>query len=107
MLFIRTIEGITDTLGKFMRGEQAISFHHPTLAMQPFGFNWVEPGAFDGQIARQYPHSVTSSFIFDLVVVLPDPLTDLFADMPGSIIPHQHEHSLAHLPQLMAAPLQV
>src|SRR5438128_749034 len=106
MPFIRTTIGITYTLGKLVGGEQTVSFYHPALAVQPLWLNRVEPGAFGGQIARQYPHSVTPSLVLDLVVVLSHPFSNLFAHVPGSVIPHQHQYSFASLPQLMAAPLQ-
>lgn len=95
MLFIRTVEGITHTLGKLVRGEQAVSLHHSALAVQPFGFDGVEPGAFHGQIAHQYPHSVAIPFILHFVVVLSDPFPNLPANVPRRIVPHHHEHSLA------------
>src|SRR5207253_10098965 len=105
--FISTTIGVTDALGKLVGGEQADSLHYPALAVQPLGFNGVEPGAFRGQIADQYPHSVTSSFVLHFVVMFLDPLTNLVASMPGRIVPHQHEYPLTPLPQLTAAPLQV
>jgi hypothetical protein len=106
MLFVGTAIGIAYALGKFLGGEEAFSFHYPALAVQPSGFNRVEPGAFRREIARQYPHFVTPSLVLDLVVVLFDPLTNLFADVPGGVVPHHHKYPLASLPQLTAAPFR-
>src|SRR5450759_4623336 len=107
MLFIRTAVGIAHTLGKLLGGKQTVSFHHPALAVQPFGFNWVEPGTFGGQVTDQYPHTITLSFMLHLVVVFSDPLSNLFTHMPRCVVPYHHQHSLAPLPQFTAAPLQV
>src|SRR6266498_33937 len=107
MLFIRTVIGMAHTLGKLLRGEQAVSFHHSALAVQPLRLNRVEPWAFGGEIAHQYPHSVTSSFMLHLVVMFLDPLLNLTASVPGRIVPHHHQYPLASLPQLTAAPFQV
>ena len=88
----------------FVGGKQALSVHYPVLAVRPPGSDGVEPGAFDGQIARQFPHAVTSSFIVDLAVVLSDPLTNPEASMPGRVVPYQR--TSARLPRVICHALR-
>lgn len=58
MRFTVAAEGGTDVVLQLGGGEQLRRLCHPLLAMQPFGLDWVEPGAPDGQGADEQAHAV-------------------------------------------------
>src|SRR5215211_3362563 len=60
MLVVRTVEGRTHPLDQFVGTEQAIGFHHPTLAMHPPGLYRVQPRALLGQLAPYDPHAFSA-----------------------------------------------
>ena len=62
MWFIRTAKMGTNTLGQLLSGKQPVGFHHGTLAMNPPGFNRVEPGTFGRQVARQDANALALRF---------------------------------------------
>lgn len=72
--------------------------------MHPFGLDRIEPGALGWQQARENAHAFAT--LLDLLVVCVKPGTDQLTAVPGSVVPDEHEHSLARLVQLVAAPVQ-
>src|SRR5262245_41779229 len=57
--------------------------------MDPFRLDRVQPGAFAGQWADHETDS--RSALFDLPIVLPNPLSDRLAAVPGGVIPDQQQ----------------
>src|SRR5260370_13044267 len=72
--------------------------------MHPLRLDGVELGTFGGQKERQNPNAF--ALLLDLAVVLTNPDTYLFADMPGGVIPNQQPGGLALRLQSGATPLQ-
>jgi hypothetical protein len=79
-----------DAMHDLLRSEQPVRFDDRPFAMDPFGFNGVQPGAFPWQATRQDAHPLPG--LLPLVMVLPQPRTHLFTDMPRRVIPDQ-QHS--------------
>src|SRR5260370_19093727 len=72
--------------------------------MHPLRLDGVELGTFGGQKERRNPNAF--ALLLDLGVVLTNPDTYLFADMPGGVIPNQQPGGLALRLQSGATPLQ-
>jgi hypothetical protein len=70
--------------------------------MNPLGLYRVEPRALLGQKAAYDPHSFAT--VFNFPVVRGDPPSDLFGDVPGSVVPDLYPNLLAHRLKLLAAP---
>src|SRR5918993_4278836 len=99
---MRTVEDSADSLGQLVSREQPLGLYDLALAMDPLGLHIVEPRALDGQKAAYDPHSLAA--VLDLTVVRSDPPSDLFGDVPGSVVPDQHPNLLALRLKLLAAP---
>src|SRR2546421_11327169 len=97
MSVIGTLKVSTDPLGKLLGRKQAVGFDHLALAMNPFGFNGVEPGALGGQQERQNAYAF--SLLLNLLVVLTDPGPYSQTFVPGSVIPNEQPGRLALLLQ--------
>ncbi len=102
-------EVLTNAGSQLLSRQDAVSFGYCTLAMHPLRLDVVQPGAFGRQKARDDLHA---GFSFSpatkhLAVVLPYPITHFPADVPGGIIPDEHQHSLAFFGQAFTYPLQV
>ncbi|SRR5579885_402229 len=104
MSFIRTVIVGTDPLSQLLRRKQAVGFDHGALAMDPLGFNRIEPGALGGQKQGQNAYAFACGF--HLLVVVPNPGTHDLAVMPGGIIPDQQPSPFALGLQLVTAPVQ-
>src|SRR5215211_9402696 len=96
MLVVRTVEGRTHPLDQFVGTEQAIGFHHPTLAMHPPGLYRVQPRALLGQLAPYDPHAFCA--LLGCPVMLVDPSAHFMAYVPARVVPYQHPHLLTHRP---------
>jgi hypothetical protein len=81
---MRTVEDLAHALGQLVRREQPVGLYNLALAMNPLGLDRVEPRALDRQKAAYDPHSFAAAF--DSPVVGGDPLSDLFGDVPGSVV---------------------
>src|SRR5205814_10323077 len=86
-----------------------VGFSHCSLAMYPLRLDVVQPGALGRQKARDYldallPFSPASKH---LPIVLPYPVAHFPADVPGSVVPDEHQHALTLFSQAFAHPLQV
>src|SRR5215210_9273811 len=99
---MRTVEDRAYSLGQLVSCEQPVGLHNLALAMNPLGLHRVEPRALDGQKAAYNPHSTAAAF--DYSVVRSDPLSDLFGDVPGGVVPDQHPNPLVRRSKLSAAP---
>src|SRR5579859_1692894 len=74
-----------DTLGQLFGGKQSVGFDHVALAVDPFGFNRVEPGALRRQQKGQDTHA--SPIQLDLPIVLTNPGAHNQAFMEGGHCP--------------------
>ena len=79
----------TNAFSQKLRREQTIGFHNSLFGMHPLRLDGVEPGTFGGQKAGQNPNSF--AHLLDLAVMLTNPGTYLFTDMPGGVIPNQQK----------------
>lgn len=87
MLFMSTIKGGTNPLCQLLSRQNAVWLNDPPLAMQPLGFNRVQPRTFDRQRTDQDTDPLTGRF--DLTVMGSDPSPNRLTDVPGGIIPDQ------------------
>ena len=94
----------TDPPGNLLGGEQSGWFHDRPFAMHPFGFNGIQPRAFDGEKADDDANTV-AVVLHDTIVGM-NPGANLFADMPGGIVPDQEEHPLTLVRQVLADPVE-
>src|SRR5918994_1340047 len=104
MLVVRTSEGRADPICQLVGAQQTVGFDHPTLAVYPLGLYGVEPWALFGQQAADDPHPGFATALFDLPVMSGHPLSNLFGDVPGGVVPDQHPNLLARRLELLAAP---
>jgi hypothetical protein len=98
---MRTVKDPTDPICQLLSRQQPIGLHNLALAMNPLGLHRVEPGALLGQKAAYDPHSFAT--VFDSSVMRGDPPSDLFGDVPGSVVPDQYPNLLARRLKLLAA----
>jgi hypothetical protein len=103
MWLIRTSIVGTDPFGELLSGKESVGFNDRPFPVHPFGFNRVEPGALFGQQKGQDPNPLAR--LFPVLIVLPDPRANHFADMPGCMIPDEKPGGLAHHVQTRATPL--
>jgi hypothetical protein len=99
---MRTVEDQAYALSQLVSCEQSVRLYNLALTVNPLGFHRVEPRALFGQKAAYDPHSTAA--VFDLTVVRVDPRSDLFGDVPGSVVPDQNPNPLARRLKLLAAP---
>ena len=104
MFFMSTMKGGADAVSQLLGRQGAIWFKDPTLAMQPLGFNRVQPRTFDGQRTDQDAHTLAGGL--DLPVMLSDPSAHSLANMPRGIVPDQGQDPLAQGGYFGAAPRQ-
>ena len=99
---MRTVEDQAYSLSQLVSCEQSVRLDHLALTMDLLGLHRVEPRALGGQKAAYDPHSFAT--VFDLTVVRDDPLSDLFGDVPRSIVPDQNPNPFARRFKPFAAP---
>lgn len=104
MGFMRAVEGRTHPVDHFLGRQELRWFDDPSLAMAPRGLDWVQPRALARQGTDEDAHPATC--LFDLEVVLADPTAYLLADVPGGIVPGQHQGRFPPGLELGAAPGQ-
>src|SRR5215213_4893596 len=102
MLIVRTVEDRADPIFQLVSRQQPVGLYDLALAMDPLGLHRVEPRALGGQKAAYDPHSLAA--VFDSSVVRGDPPSDLFGDVPGSVVPDRHPNLLARRLKFLAAP---
>src|SRR3712207_2902659 len=71
MLVMRTSEDSADPLGELVSAQQTVGLDHFTLAVNPFGFDGVQPRTLLWQQATYDPNSGLASTVFDLAVMFP------------------------------------
>src|SRR5215207_10471501 len=99
---MRTVEDQAYSLSQLVSCEQSVRLDNLALTMDPLGLHRVEPRALFGQKAAYDPHSAAA--VFDLTLVRGDPPSELFGDVPGSVVPDQNPYTLARRLKLLAAP---
>src|SRR6266567_1874242 len=104
MWFIGAPKVSTNAFSQLLGREQAVRFYHSLLRMDPLRLDGIKPGALGGQEERQDANAFPS--LFDLLVVLPNPTPNHFADMPGGIIPDQEPVAFALGSQTLTTRLQ-
>ena len=105
MRFMGAAVGVGDAIGEVLDGQQTIGFDDAALAVDSGGFDGVEPGALDRQVAGDDPN--TDAALLDLAVVVTDPVAHQVADVPGGIVPDQEQGVLAVRMEFAAAPVQI
>src|SRR5712692_7642285 len=90
----------TNTSLQFVRAQDAFSFGNVALAMNPLGFNRVEPGTFRGQQARQDAHPPAG--LLDRLIVAAHPSANHLTLVPRGVIPDQYESRNRLRRQLLA-----
>lgn|SRR5512135_606179 len=104
MWLIRTMKIGTNPFSKLISGEQAIRLNYRPLAVHPFRFNGIEPGALFGQKKGQDAYAFAR--LLHLLVVRAYPIPNKLADMPGGMIPDQEPGGFAEFRQAIRAPLE-
>jgi hypothetical protein len=102
MRVMRTVKGSTDAICQVVGAEQAVGFHHPSLAVDPLRLYRIEPRTLFRQQATYDPHP--SAAPSDLPVVGGEPLSDLLGGVPRSVVPDKEPHFLASRFESLAAP---
>ena len=77
---------------EFLGTQDALGLHRVFLAVNPFGFNGIEPGAFHRQAAHQ---QTATALGLDAAIVGFEPICDLPTHMPTGIIPEQQQDAFA------------
>src|SRR5205085_62488 len=79
---------VAQALPKLLAGELAVGLDHGPLAVRPAGLDRVQPRALARQAADQQPAAAVA---LDPAVVGRDPGPHLAADVPGGVVPDQHQ----------------
>lgn len=87
-----------------MGRKHTIALDHVALAMDPLGFDGIEPGACGGQLERQNPHAFAR--LFDREVVFSDPGAHHLAYMPGGVVPNEEPMTFALCGQVLTTPVR-
>jgi hypothetical protein len=69
-------------------GQHAVGLHDRPLAMDPMWFQRIEPGTFHWQAAGEEPHPAVP---FHWLVMGAYPAAHFLANVPGGVIPNQHQ----------------
>jgi len=104
MFDMRAIKGGANSVSQGLLRKRSIRFKNSAFTVCPFGFNRVEPGAFDRQKTDQNSHPFSRSF--DRAIVFTNPGTYSLAGVPTSIVPNHGQNRLAQGFDFLAAPLQ-
>jgi hypothetical protein len=73
-------------------GQLPVRLDDGSFALQPLRFDGIEPRALHRQVAD---HQLAAALPLPRPVVRPDPPPHPLADVPGGVVPDQHEHPLA------------
>src|SRR5207302_1570677 len=109
MLNIVTAKVRADAVGQCRGGQLTIRLGYGTLAMHPLRLDVVEPGTFGRQEAGDNLNALftLSPSSKHTAVVLSQPIAYFTADMPGGVVPDEHQHPLALSSQTLTHPFQV
>src|SRR3989304_385624 len=102
MLFVTKPKMRTYPLDQLPSRKQAVGLYGLTLPMDPARLYPIEPRTLLGKQTGDNAYALTSCL--DPAIVSADPSTHLCADVPGRIVPHEHQNPLAKPLQLAAAP---
>src|SRR3954452_4584289 len=84
---------VAEPLLELATGELACRLDHRAFAVHPLGLDRVEPRALARQPADQ--EAAATAGLLDLAIVRPDPVPHLTADVPGGVVPDQHQDPTA------------
>ena len=102
-----TAEDPAYPIGEFVSAQQTLGLYNLALAVDPFGFDGVEPRTLLWQKAAHDPHPSFVATVFDFAVVLAEPAPDLFGDMPACVVvPDEKQDFLTDRFELLSAPSQ-
>src|ERR687892_2488530 len=104
MLVMRTTERPAYPLGKLVGSEEPVRLYDLALAMNPLRLYGVQPRAPLRKQAADDPHPFCA--LLDAAVVPPEPSPDLLGDVPTGVVPDEQQNLLAHLFELLQAPLE-
>ena len=104
MRFMITAIICADTICEFLSREQTCRLNDVALAVNPVRLNSIEPGTLAGQVESDDTHSC--ALLFDCAIMAPDPSADLFAEMPGCVVPDHDQSRLPQLVQFRTTPTQ-
>ena len=105
MRFRRTIQGTINLLFQFSRRQFSTRLYNSPFPMYPFWFNRIQPGAFGWQ--GTHPDANTLSQHRHLAIMFSNPVSNIFADMPGSVIPDQDQNPFTLGLKFFATPFQI
>src|SRR3712207_1444923 len=106
VLVVWAVKSRTNSLSQLVGTQQPVRLHYPTLAVNPPRLHGVEPQTLFRQKAAYDPHSSFATALFDLAVMRGYPLSDLFGDVPRSVVPDQEPHLLTRLGESLGASLK-
>ncbi len=104
MRLVGTGEIGTDPISQLIGREQASWLNYCPFAMDPLGFDGIEPGTLDRQLAHQQTDSRPGAF--DRLVMRTHPGAYRLANVPGGVVPDQDPDRDALLLQSGATPVQ-
>jgi len=95
----------TDTISKFLSGQESGWLDDSPFAVRPMRFNGIEPGALGGQETGNDANALALLSYFSIVRAYPT--THHSTDVPGGIVPDHEQCFFASLFQPIAAPCQI
>ena len=99
MLVVRTTENPAHSIREFVGSEQSVGLDDLSLAVYPLWLDGVLPRTLLGKQATYDPHSLAA--FLDPTVVFSEPASDLFGDVPASVVPDEKQNLLAYSLQLL------
>ena len=104
MIKMLAVESSTNPVSQVLSGKSSIRLDNAAFAMNPFGFNWIEPGAFYRQETYQEANAIPGSF--DGAIMFTNPGPHDLTDMPTRIIPNHRQHRMTQLLDFLTGPFQ-
>src|SRR5215216_6903886 len=101
---MRTSEYPANPLCEFVGAQQTVGLDHFALAMNPLGLYGVQPRALLRKKAAYDPHPAPA--LLDFSVVLSEPASDFFGEVPTRVVPDEYHDLLADLFEPLGAPRQ-
>ena len=90
MVKVFSVEGVTNPVSQLLLGQGAVGFENASFGVRPFGFDVVEPKAFDRQKATEQTHALTGTL--DSAIMGAYPSANRGAGVPTGIIPKHDQH---------------
>src|SRR5215207_785669 len=101
---MRTSEYPANPLCEFVGAQQTVGLDHFALAMNPLGLYGVQPRALLRKKAAYDPHPAHA--LLDFSVVLSEPASDFFGEVPTRVVPDEYHDFLSDLFEPLGAPRQ-